>query len=48
MVNQSGIFGPSWSVRGRDELCEFRQMHREWKKKLEAETVEGELSDSGG
>ena len=28
-------------------LNEIRQMHKDWKKKLEAETVEGELSEEG-
>lgn len=34
--------------RAKDALEEIRQMHKEWKKKLEAEAIEGELSECGG
>jgi len=29
-------------------LQEIREMHKEWRRKLEAGTVEGELADEGG
>ncbi len=33
--------------RGKEALQEIREMHRAWKKKLELEAIEGELSDAG-
>ncbi len=33
--------------RAKEALTEIRQMHKAWKAKLEAETVEGELSAEG-
>jgi len=33
--------------RAKEALQEIRDMHKAWKAKLEAETVEGELSDAG-
>jgi len=36
-----------FSRRAKEALREIRQMHREWKKKLEAEAIERELSEEG-
>ena len=32
----------------KEALQEIRDMHKEWKKKLEVEAIEGELSEEGG
>jgi len=37
-----------FSRHAKEALKEIKEMHRTWKKQLEVETVEGELSDGGG
>jgi len=40
--------GESKDERAKEALQEIRDMHKAWKAKLEAEMVEGGLSDGGG
>jgi len=47
-LERYGQRSESKDERGKEALEEIRQMNREWKKKLELEAVEGELSEEGG
>ena len=57
--DHSNIIRPGWPERyrnhdkdcaeeAREALDSLKKMARAWKAKLEAETVEGELSEEGG